>query len=167
MRLLAVEPHRFRIASAKGAPTLCSGRTDLKKMVTFRDKKRRAVVAALLLLSIFPDLAFDYVDDFMCRWTKNNVSPAHQNEIVTSPLRVNFNNPCRKRIIPDRTRNDGSYGDVEVNVRDFFNLLRLDGGRNLALFFGRWGRSSRIFRVGRRSSFGISRGSSSSLLVAG
>ena len=103
--------------------------------------KKRGQLLSPLFSQFLRFLAFDYIDDFMCPWTKDDVSPAHQDEIIAAPFRVNFNNPCRKRIVANGARDDRSHGDVEVHVRNFFDLLRPDGGRNLALFFRRWCRA--------------------------
>jgi hypothetical protein len=159
-----VAGHWRRIASHRNKITIL-GQFGFDEKKTSQNQKRGQLLLPPFLYLRY-GLAFDYVNDFMCPRTQDDIPPAHQDEIITAPFRVNFDNPCRKRIIVNSARDDRSDGNVEVNVRNLFNLLRLDGGRNLALLFSR-GCGCRTFRVSSCSSLSISRGGSPSLLVTG
>src|ERR1035437_6646389 len=56
---------------------------------------KRAVLRAALFIYFRATLALDYVNDLMSPWAKNDVLTAYKDEIISAPLRVDFNNSRR------------------------------------------------------------------------
>lgn len=68
---------------------------------------------------------------------KDNVSAVDDYEVISTPLRIDFDNPGRKRMEAHRRRDCRADRNVEVDVSNFFDPLLFNGGSNLSLLFSR------------------------------
>src|SRR3982074_795311 len=82
-------------------------------------------------------LAFDDIDDLAGLRTHDKVLAAHEDHFIAAPLRIDFDDPGRKRMETDRRRNSRAYRDIEVHIGCFLDPLRLDGGNVLSALLGR------------------------------
>ena len=97
------------------------------------------------------ELAFDDIDNLTGVRAENDVSAVNSNEIVSTPLRIDFYDPGRERVEPHITRNGSPDRYVEVDARYFLHFFLLDRRNDLCLLFSRRSRGRR----GRSISSGL------------
>ena len=67
-----------------------------------RKRKAPAELSAEAFQSREPNLALDDVDDFVGLGPDDDVAAAHQDDLVTAPFRIDFDDPRRNRIEGNR-----------------------------------------------------------------
>ncbi len=115
-------------------------------------QKGRALLPTPKIAACSKALAFDDVDDLMRLRAHDDVAAVDQDHLIAAPLRIDLDDPGRKRVEVDRTRDPRANRDVEVDVGGFLDArLRLDGGDDLGALFGRRGCGRRGGGVARWS----------------
>src|SRR5258708_6053626 len=71
-------------------------------------------------------LTFDDVNDLVCVRAKNDVLAPHEDELVSTPFRIDFHDTRRQRMIADAGRDSRTDRETEVHVCNFLDLLLLD-----------------------------------------
>src|SRR3954454_23462716 len=82
--------------------------------------------------------------------TDDDVPAVHEDHVIAAPFRIDIDDPLRQRMESNRAGDGGANRDVEVDVADLFDPLRLDGGDDLGALLGRRGCGRRGGGVARR-----------------